>query len=71
MSEENSTNIKNKSGLITTMQVARFLGYKTAKSIRELVNDGFLKPRYLPRSKRPRFLQSEVEALIKDKPYDE
>ena len=58
------------SALMSTKQVADFLGYRHVKSVTELMNKGHLRPRYLPNTCRPKFMREEVEALISDTPYE-
>ena len=45
------------------------LGYRKTNQVARLVSMGYLKPRYIPGSKWRRFFESEVLALIAEKPW--
>ena len=64
-----STMVTSNDALMTTKSVAKFLGYSSIKSVRELVKKGHLKPRYIPGTRRPRFLSSQVRSLVREEPY--
>ena len=63
-------NSKIETILLTTMQAARALGYTSPRHIMALVKQGHLKARYIPGTRRPKFLRSDLLNLIKDKPYE-
>ena len=55
--------------LITPKEAAQMLGYRKTNQVARLVSMGYLKPRYIPGSKWRRFFESEVLALIAEKPW--
>jgi hypothetical protein len=59
------------SPLLSPREAAAFLGYQNFKSITRLVSAGYLKPRYLPNRAHPKYLRTDLEALISDTPYEQ
>ena len=55
--------------LMTTKEVAEYLGFKSTRQIKDMVRKGYLKPRFLPNSSWRRFYQADVDALIEDEPW--
>lgn len=54
--------------LISGAAAARLLGHKKVEHLKPIIDNGMLKKRFTPISKRARFRRGDVLALITDEP---